>query len=212
MLAEHGVEDFGQGAGVLASTGAVGEARIGQQVAPIDGGEKGFGLALLVEQGENEPATVGAAIVIGQRVGREIAMRPIATSAPAVWLPVAFITGGYQGGRYLAAFAGAFAAQSPMAIAAINDTPVGWSPMPGRERVGVASGAGRTRSSIRCAPIARSIKASSVGLRPGLAIGGQRGVNQPAVGGAKSACVSPSLRRAGPGRLVTKTSRLSPSG
>src|SRR5262245_3913460 len=76
-LGEYLVQNLNQGGGILAPRRIGGKARIVRQLRAANCRQEAAQLPLLVKERHDEPATVAAAIVIGERIGRLGARRPM---------------------------------------------------------------------------------------------------------------------------------------
>ena len=95
---------------------------------------------------------------------------------------------------------------SAVTIAAYRPVALGWSPMPGTERGGSYPRRPAPCPSGRCAPSRRWNRSRSCRLPRLLAVGGERGVDQPRVQRQQIRRRDFRRSRTGSGKLVTKTS------
>src|SRR5215470_1641552 len=109
-LPEYLIQDGDEGAGIFLASHIRCEAGVLSQMRAADRRQEAAQLALLVEQGHDKPASVAAAIMVGERIGRLgpwRAMRHVFAKQPA--LDEAGVGPGAvleQGGLGDAAFAG----------------------------------------------------------------------------------------------------------
>ena len=163
-----------------------GEARIAGPVLAADGGQERAQLPLFVEQRHDEPTSVAGAVVVGERIGRVFAGRPVryglAVQPGVHEAGVGPQAVGQQRRRDQAAAAGLLASIQGRDDRGVQAGGAGMVAHAGSGTGGHRIGVGAHRvHQPGAGPIGGGVEAGFGGFGAGFTVGGERGVDQPRI-------------------------------